>query len=627
MESSGKRTRGPNRSTPWARNPDDGVSVLRLALDTSDPLQRRRIETMFAGAYQIQRALKRGARASAKAYWAAHHERAADPAAVRDRLGLTRTGLEYAAYAHLDSAPHLRRFVTKALAMHLADSVWTGTERHLFRDGSGHRHGLPRVGRWRDFTRLPGRARSHKKPTKWETFRLHGSLAGHRAAYANARGTFTQPRRLHAVEPGDGGWWSYAGPLAVVFTGLGDGTLVLPVRLPTAPCNQPILDHHLADPTRWHKIDLVRYPAPHASGGWRYEAHLMVLTTPYVSPSATARRSSAALATMDRRTGIDVNVSNITVASHDSGRDLRVSRIARDGGATARDRSLRRRERRRQRELERSRRAMNRAQYQLSKRQQKRARRREARGLPPIEVIPMGPRLARADGAPVQSYRRDQASKTFLRNLRAAAAGAASAAQARRDRAREIAAKIVAAHGYQLVVEDTSIAAWSRSWGPCDRRVHAEHARRGDRSRGAHGRGARRCDGRCRSRVDPNHSTLSALPVWCARRQATRGPGSPLFGVRSRGRSRCSRRPARLLRAARPPRRARVRACRLRRLVRCAAPDQAGALSISGVARHPVRVNRPLCPRWIVRRVADVHTPLCRGGSANRWHGFALNPG
>jgi len=465
VESSGKRTRGPNRSTPWARNPDDGVSVLRLALDTSDPLQRRRIETMFAGAYQIQRALKRGARASAKAYWAAHHERAADPAAVRDRLGLTRTGLEYAAYAHLDSAPHLRRFVTKALAMHLADSVWTGTERHLFRDGSGHRHGLPRVGRWRDFTRLPGRARSHKKPTKWETFRLHGSLAGHRAAYANARGTFTQPRRLHAVEPGDGGWWSYDGPLAVVFTGLGDGTLVLPVRLPTAPCNQPILDHHLADPTRWHKIDLVRYPAPHASGGWRYEAHLMVLTTPYVSPSATARRSSAALATMDRRTGIDVNVSNITVASHDSGRDLRVSRIARDGGAPARDRSLRRRERRRQRELERSRRAMNRAQYQLSKRQQKRARRREARGLPPIEVIPMGPRLARADGAPLQSYRRDQASKTFLRNLRAAAAGAASAAQARRDRAREIAAKIVAAHGYQLVVEDTSIAAWSRSWG------------------------------------------------------------------------------------------------------------------------------------------------------------------
>src|ERR1051325_3410423 len=199
MGSSGKRTRGPNRSTPWSRNPDDGVSVLRLALDTSDPLQRSRIEAMFEGAYQIQRALQRGARASCKAYWAAEHERAADPAAVRGRLRLSRTGLEHEAYAHLDAAPHLRRFVTKALAMHLADAVWSGTERHLFRDAKGKRHGLPRVGRWRDFTRLPGRARSHKKATKWETFRLHGSLEGHRAAYTNTSGDFVQPRTLRAV--------------------------------------------------------------------------------------------------------------------------------------------------------------------------------------------------------------------------------------------------------------------------------------------------------------------------------------------------------------------------------------------------------------------------------------------
>jgi hypothetical protein len=83
------------------------VSVLRLAVDTSDPLARHHIEQMFADAYQIQRALKRGARASAKAYWAAQHERAADPAAVRDRLGLSRTAFEHAAYEHLDAAPHL----------------------------------------------------------------------------------------------------------------------------------------------------------------------------------------------------------------------------------------------------------------------------------------------------------------------------------------------------------------------------------------------------------------------------------------------------------------------------------------------------------------------------------------
>ncbi|HEY0986743.1 MAG TPA: zinc ribbon domain-containing protein, partial [Kofleriaceae bacterium] len=45
------------------------------------------------------------------------------------------------------------------------------------------------------------------------------------------------------------------------------------------------------------------------------------------------------------------------------------------------------------------------------------------------------------------------------------AADAAGAAQARRDRARQVAADIVATHGYQLIVEDASISAWSRSWG------------------------------------------------------------------------------------------------------------------------------------------------------------------
>src|SRR5262249_27916100 len=160
------------------------------------------------------------------------------------------------AYAHLDAAPQLRRFATKALAMHLADAVWTATERHLFRDASGRRHGLPHVGRWADFWRLPGRARSHTKPNKWETFRLVGTLAGHRAEYSDPAGDLVQPRRLRPVESDN--WWNYEGPLAIVFTGLPGGALVLPVRLPTAPSNQPILEHHLGDPSRWHKIDLVR---------------------------------------------------------------------------------------------------------------------------------------------------------------------------------------------------------------------------------------------------------------------------------------------------------------------------------------------------------------------------------
>ena len=122
-----------------------------------------------------------------------------DPAAVRDRLGLSRTALEHAAYAHLDAAPHLRRFVTKALAMHLAD---VGLDRRpsatCFATRRGKRHGTPRVGRWYDFTRLPGRARSHTKERKWETFRLHGTLDGHRAAYTDRDGDFVQPRRLRA---------------------------------------------------------------------------------------------------------------------------------------------------------------------------------------------------------------------------------------------------------------------------------------------------------------------------------------------------------------------------------------------------------------------------------------------
>lgn len=463
MGSSGKRTRGPNKQTPWSRNPDDGTSVVRLALDIGDPFQRAQIESMYQAAYSVKRALQRDARDRCRAYGAATHERARDPAAVRTRLGLSRDALEDAAFAHVDAAPHLRRFVTKALAQHLADAVWTGVERHLFRDSTGKRHGRPRVGRWHKFTRLPGRARSHTKANKWETFRLHGSLAGHRAAYTDVTGDFVQPRHLRPVE--SKAWWTYDGPLAVVFTGLATGTLVLPVRLPTAPSNQAHLDHHLADPSRWHKIDLVRHPDPHAPGGWRYEAHLLVLTAPYVSAGATQRRAEVAIAEMDRSAGIDVNVSNITVASHEAGRAMQLTRIERDATQQQRDRSRTRRERRRQREIERSRRASNRAQYQLSKRQEKRARRRAEAGQRPIEVIPMGPRVERADGVPLQSFRRDDLSTSYRRLRKQQAAEGDAATQSRRDRARTVAADVVATHGYQLVVEDVSITAWASSWG------------------------------------------------------------------------------------------------------------------------------------------------------------------
>ena len=217
MGASGKRTRGPNKQTPWSRSATDGLSVLRLALAPSAPVGRAAIAAMFSAAFLLRRAVQRDARDRCRAYWAAHHDRERDPTATRERLGLSRTALERAAYAHLDAAPHLRRFTTKALAMHLADGVWAATERHLFRDASGNRHGLIKIGRYHDFTRLPGRARSHTIEHKWETFRLHGTLEGHRAAYTDRTGDFVQPRSVRRVQsdacgatPGRSRWYSAA---------------------------------------------------------------------------------------------------------------------------------------------------------------------------------------------------------------------------------------------------------------------------------------------------------------------------------------------------------------------------------------------------------------------------------
>ena len=466
MASSGqpKRTRGPNKAAPWVRRPEDGLSVLRLPLDTTDPVQRRRIEAMFSGSHSIRRAVQRDARARARAYWAAPHERQRDPAAVRDRLGLSRKALEHAAFAHLDAAPHLRRAVTKALAQHLADSVWTATERHLFRDANGGRRGMPRPTAWFEFTRIPGRARSHTKQNTWETFRLHGTIAGHRAAYTRADGDFVQPDHLRPVAVPEAAWWRYTGPLAVVFTGLPIGTLVLPVRLPASPSNQPILDHHLADPARWHKIDLVRHRDPTAEGGWRYEAHLLVLAECYVAPGARARREAAAMTTADRRAGIDVNVSNLTVASHVGGGDLRITRVQHDDSAKRAMATRGKRQTHRQRRLERSRRACNPDQYELSARQRAHNQRREAAGLPPVQVIPKGPRKRRGN-APLPAYRHDALSGTYRRERAAAACEADAESQARRDHARQIAVRLVRDHGCTFVVEDCDLGSWAQHWG------------------------------------------------------------------------------------------------------------------------------------------------------------------
>jgi hypothetical protein len=274
-----------------------------------------------------------------------------------------------------------------------------------------------------------------------------------------------QPDHLRPVSAPREGWWHYKGPLAVVFTGLPIGTLVLPVRLPAAPSNQAILDHYLGDPSRWHKIDLVRHQDPNAAGGWRYEAHLLVLAPAYVSPSTRARRAHTAATTAGRRAGVDVNVSNVTVASHDSGRDLQIMRVVHDDSARRAVAARGRRQQRRSRRVDRSRRANNPEQYELSARQQRHNERRASRGLPPVQMIPRGPRKRRGNGAPESAYRHDTLSSAYRRERAAAACEAEAASQARRELARQIAARFVRDHGCAFVIEDCNLQSWSRRWG------------------------------------------------------------------------------------------------------------------------------------------------------------------
>ena len=93
------RSRAPNFSY------EGPVSVIRLELDVSDDERlRRRVERQWAAVFRLRRALQRDAAARCRAYWAAHHERGADPKAVRERLGLSRKGLEAAAKAHIEAS-------------------------------------------------------------------------------------------------------------------------------------------------------------------------------------------------------------------------------------------------------------------------------------------------------------------------------------------------------------------------------------------------------------------------------------------------------------------------------------------------------------------------------------------
>ncbi|MEU1594918.1 transposase, partial [Streptomyces sp. NPDC005708] len=506
-DASARRFRGKNRGKRWTRGEDTELAMIRLPLDVSRLDSQHRVEQLYAAMWSVKRALQRDARAAVDAYWAGDVRREIDAKTWRVELGLSREGTERRGYRHMERSRHLGRHVTKALVMHQADEVWESVGRHLFPDASGRRFGRPKTGTWWDYTRIPGRARSHTTARKWETFRLHGTLAGHLDAYRHwdlnpsvsdpvqAAGlppktsVLAQPRRMpvpvraRRVETGEvtakgkpktraATWWDHTGPLVVVFTGGVDsrrGDLVLPVRLPSGAGRWPRLVHFLNSPETWHKVDLVRRRDTSTPGGWAYEAHLMVLTGGYASPATRTRRAAAA--DLGRVGGIDGNVSNLSVVSFADTFDpadgqVHSTRVELTDAERAALEKARRKERGRKRALDRSRRATNPGQYTPSKRQQARAERRKAAGHPERHVqVPGGARAANKAGVPKQAYRRDTLSAGYRFNRARIAEAAATAAAAKDHRARRIAEQIVADHGANLVVEDCDIRTWHRLWG------------------------------------------------------------------------------------------------------------------------------------------------------------------
>jgi hypothetical protein len=227
--------------------------------------------------------------------------------------------------------------------------------------------------------------------------------------------------------------------------------------------------HYLDRPERWHKVDLVRRRDASAAGGWAYEAHLVVLGDGYRSPATRARREAAA--GLERVGGVDANVSNLAVVSfprsfEPADGEVASTRITVTDEEQDRLARQRRRDRGRQRALQRSRRAGNPSQYQLSRRQRRRARRRAEGGLAERQVsVPGGARVADARGRPRQPYRDDALSRTHRRVRCRHAEAAAGFRTAGAQRARRLAAAMVADHGPHLRIEEGSVSAWFRRWG------------------------------------------------------------------------------------------------------------------------------------------------------------------
>ena len=430
--------------------------------------------------------------------------------AIRPRFasawGCRRRRFEYAAYDHVDAAPHLRQYVTKALAMHLADSVWSATERHLFRDTTGARQGMPGVSR---LVRLHAATRSC-------ALAYQGAHVGDVPALRLARRPSRRVHRRRRMLPAAAAHAPDRRADAIV-VGLRRAlsrscSRACPAARSSCRCgcrpspsNQPILDHHLADPERWHKIDVVRRRDPNAAGGWRYEAHLMVLVAPYVAPAVAARRERAA--ENDRR----------SPRRHRRQRLQHHGRVARARARSACHARRARRRRQGARDQAGSARAAPAARPRsLASRGQSRRSTNcpSARTSAPVAARPRachrrrssraGPRRVRSDGKPLQAYRKDQLSRSVPlpargagRRRRVRHAGPPRPRTSDRRVARRRARLRARRRGHRPAELGPDV-------GPRARRVLARHAPRRDRARG-----------RARSLVSPASSAAS-----CVRRLA-----------------------------------------------------------------------------------------------------------
>lgn len=267
------------------------------------------------------------------------------------------------------------------------------------------------------------------------------------------------------VRPANGSWWKHDGALAVVFTGLPAGDLVLPVRLAAGAGQWAHLHHFLADPQVWHKIDLVRVADRRAPGGWRYYAHLLTHQAGYQSTPTRSRRGGVPAG---RRVGVDANVSNLSVASFpaDTPDQLVTDQVIYTLEQQQTAARAAAKTRARQRALDRSRRNTNHDQYGPPVRQAARAARRCQTGLPAKQISdPGGPRRCRCDGVPARAYRRDILSNRYRALRSEHRSDCRKTSQAKHSRAADTAARIVESHGNTITIEDCRISTWAKPWG------------------------------------------------------------------------------------------------------------------------------------------------------------------